>query len=143
MQYSLFNLGRPLEVDSPDDRIKLFQRSQDCMNCIPRKCLSTFLPISTEDFIKSLSNAAAGIRTRVTGLGSLCHNRWTTAARAGIKSCPVKKGCGSAIYGLFLLVSLLVRGQLSACSILRIFRHYNLNMAIGKMRDRITGYTHQ
>jgi hypothetical protein len=34
---------------------------------------------------KTATSAAAGIRTRVTGLGSLCHNRWTTAAWAFIK----------------------------------------------------------
>ena len=34
---------------------------------------------------KTATSVAAGIRTRVTGLGSLCHNRWTTAAWASIK----------------------------------------------------------
>ena len=31
-----------------------------------------------------INNAAAGIRTRVTGLGSLCHNHWTTAAHIDV-----------------------------------------------------------
>jgi hypothetical protein len=33
--------------------------------------------------------AAAGNRTRVTGLGSPCHNRWTTAARKDNEHLPL------------------------------------------------------
>lgn len=48
--------------------------------------------------IRKANNAAAGIRTRVTGLGSLCHNHWTTAARVSKSPVSHKKVVARRFY---------------------------------------------